>query len=101
MQKSAADVVPKPRADLAIESIDDELVVLDKKHGKIHQLNETASLVWAAIAAGNSLGTIAASLVERYGVSSDTAAKDIDAVVRQFENLHMLEPEHQQGGQYR
>jgi hypothetical protein len=93
MLESDRQFAPKPRKDLAVESIDDDLIVLDRKHGQIHQLNETARIVWEALAAGHSLHTIAGSMVKRFGVPQDTAAADIEKVVSQFETLKLLESE--------
>jgi hypothetical protein len=78
------------RDDLTIESIDDDLVVLDKMHGQIHQFNLTASVIWHAIAAGQDSHTIAASLVEQFGVSIETALSDLEMVVGQFASLNLL-----------
>jgi hypothetical protein len=86
-------IAAKLRADLAVEYIDDDLVVLDKKLGQIHQLNSTASIVWKGIAAGNSWRTIAASLVERFDVAADTATQDVEKLVDQFRSLKLLESE--------
>jgi hypothetical protein len=91
MEASERDIVAKPRSDLAVEYIDDDLVVLDKKLGQIHQLNSTASIVWKGIAAGNNWRTIATSLVERFDVSGDTAIVDVKKVVDQFRTLKLLE----------
>ena len=93
METSERDIAVKPRSDLAVEYIDDDLVVLDKKLGQIHQLNSTASLVWKGIAAGNSWRTIATSLVERFDVSTDTARTDVEKLVDQFRTLKLLESE--------
>lgn len=91
METSERDIAAKPRVDLAVEYIDDELVVLDKKLGQIHQLNSTASIVWKGIAAGNSSRTIATGLVERFDVPADTAKTDIEKVIDQFRTLKLLE----------
>ncbi|MDH4316176.1 MAG: PqqD family protein [Gammaproteobacteria bacterium] len=91
MQESEREITAKPRADLAVEYIDDDLLVLDKKHGQIHQLNHTACVVWKGIAAGDSWRTIVSSLVDQYEVSADTAGKDIERLVSQFRILNLLE----------
>jgi hypothetical protein len=83
-----------PRSDLAVEAIDGDLVILDKMQGQIHQLNGTASFIWSAIAAGNTLVTIARKLAEQFDVSQDTAATDIEMVVSKFASLNLLTPDH-------
>ena len=93
MEISELEISAKPRADLTVEYIDEDLVVLDKKLGRIHQFNSTASIVWKGIAAGNSWRTIAASLVERFDVSTDIAKQDVEKLVDQFRTLKLLESE--------
>jgi hypothetical protein len=93
MTTSEQDLATKPRSDLAIEYIDDDLIVLDKKLGQIHQLNSTASIVWKGIAAGNSWRTIATALVERFDVSTDAAIEDVRKLVAEFRTLKLLESE--------
>ncbi len=90
MQEISRELAPVPRRDLAIEAIGADLVILDKIHGKIHQLNGTASIIWSAIAAGNPLGTIARMLAAQFDVSLDTARTDIEMVVSKFESLNLL-----------
>ena len=91
MEGSERDTEARPRTDLAVECIDDDLIVLDKKNGQIHQLNSTACMVWKGIAAGSSWRTIAMSLVERFDVSTDTAKQDVEKLVDQFRTLKLLE----------
>ena len=76
---------------MTVELIDDNLVVLDKMHGQIHQLNATASLVWTAIAEGKSLYTIASELADRFEVTKEKVTSDVESVVGQFEALNLLE----------
>jgi hypothetical protein len=78
------------RTDLTIESIDNDLVVLDKLHGQIHQFNFTASIIWHAIANGQDSHTIAANLVEKFGVPVETALSDVEKVIVQFASLNLL-----------
>lgn len=85
------DMTAKPRADLAVEYIDDDLVVLDKKFGRIHQLNHTASIVWKGIAAGQGWGTIAANLADQFDVHADIARHDVEKLIDQFRSLQLLE----------
>jgi hypothetical protein len=79
-----------PREDLVVEEIDGDLVILDKMREQIHQLNGTASIIWSAIASGQSWGTIATTLVEEFEVPLDTATNDIKVVIDRFESLHLL-----------
>ena len=81
------------RKDLTVEHIDDNVVVLDRKNGRIHQLNQTASIVWQGLAAGMGWRTIAASLTDRFEVSLDDASDDVTNLVEEFRTLQLLETE--------
>ena len=91
MTEVGKEFSPKPRQDLTIETIDENLVVLDKMHGRIHQLNGTASRIWVGIADGRSLRTIAGDLAEEFDVTVDAVTSDIESVLGQFEALSLLE----------
>lgn len=93
MESSERNFAAIPRADLAVEYIDEDLVVLDKKLGQIHQLNSTASIVWKGIAAGESWRTIEASLTDRFDVSPDTARLDVEKLIDQFRTLKLIDSE--------
>ena len=47
----------KPRANLAVRDVEGETVVFDRDGGRIHQLNPTATFVWAAFMALTGLVT--------------------------------------------
>ena len=89
--------MPTPRTDLAIESVDDDLLVLDKTACKLHNLNHTASIVWRGITDGLSSGKIACRLIETFDVTFDRARRDIELIVNQFESLNLLESENKKG----
>lgn len=80
-----------PRADLQVELVDGEAVILDKESGKVHQLNATATLVWGGIADGNSPSQIAASLSEEFDIQREIAERDVQQVIEQFEELKLFQ----------
>ena len=93
MQESEEEFTVRPRVDLAVEHIDEDVVVLDKKNGQIHQLNHTASIVWKGIAAGYSKSTIVTNMVDLFDVSEDKADEDVKELFDQFKSLNLLESE--------
>jgi hypothetical protein len=91
MLVSDSGVSTSTRPDLVVEAVDDELIILDKERGQIHQLNATASIIWRAISAGKEKRAIALSLVNRFEVPMEIALSDIEIVVRQMESADLLE----------
>lgn len=80
-----------PRDDLGIERLEDELLILDKRSQKIHQLNTTASTIWSGISAGTETQSIVRDIAETYDVSPATAAQDVAVVVDELFALGLLE----------
>jgi coenzyme PQQ synthesis protein D (PqqD) len=56
-------MTPKARqTDVLVHSVDDEVVVYDKKRKEAHRLNETVSKVWLLLDGNRSIDDIAAEL---------------------------------------
>ena len=79
------------RADtLSTQSVGDELLILDQAAGRIHQLNETAALIWRKCEAGLSAQEVAQALVESYDIGEEAAAKDVVATLEQLQALDLI-----------
>ncbi len=83
----------RPRADLNVEQIDDEVVILDRSSNEVHQLNPAASIVWEGIAADEDIDPLVLSeqLGEAYGVSPDSVGSDVEILLEQFRDLGLLD----------
>ena len=80
----------KPRPDLAVENSDGELIVLDKDAGKVHQLSQSAALVWDGLSEGLAIDEIAARITDAYDVGHDNAVSDVQATIKQLRELGLL-----------
>ena len=80
------------RADLVVKNIDNELLVLDKANDKIHQLNGTASIIWARLVDGATQEVIAKEIAEEFDIALETAEKDVDRTIKQLRDLSLLQP---------
>jgi Coenzyme PQQ synthesis protein D (PqqD) len=78
------------RPDLTTCTVDGEVVILDRAAGYVHQLNPTASEIWAACDGQHSPQAIAARLQERFNGVSDAVLHDVETVLTQFEQLGLL-----------
>jgi PqqD family protein of HPr-rel-A system len=83
----------KRRADLSVRDVDGETVVLDRRLGKVHQLNRTASYVWQHCDGRTEVREIVASLARSYGVEPGDVEGDVQDVITQFEELRLVEPQ--------
>ena len=87
----AAESHPRRRADLNSRIVDGEMVVLDRRHEFIHQLNLTAAYIWGRCDGKASIKDIAAQLAETFDVAYEIALRDVVQVMRQFQDLQLLE----------
>ena len=81
----------KPRTDLAIESVEGNLLILDKRHEKIHELNATASAVWQGIQEDRETDSIVDAIVENFDITHEIARSDVSRTMDEFHKLNLLE----------
>ena len=84
---------PRARPDLTARTIDGEAVLLDRAGGRVHQLNATASFVWARLDGRTSPQDVAVAVAEAFDVEPETAAQDVVALLEQFRTLNLLQPD--------
>ena len=78
---------------LALEYADDELVIVEKQSGQVHQLNSTATLVWRGLDEELAVGEIAAKLADRFDVDLKTAEVDVAEIISQLREVSLLTAE--------
>ena len=82
---------PRRRTDLQARGLDGETLVLDRAGGLIHQLNATATFVWARCTGDRSLVDIAKDLADAFDVAPETAALDVETTVAQLQALRLVD----------
>jgi hypothetical protein len=70
----------------------DEAVILDRARERIHQLNRTASFVWARCDGQHSMADIAGAVAAAFDVDPARAGEDVAALVRDLDARALLEP---------
>lgn len=83
---------PEQRANLAVSQVDDQMVVLDREAGQIHQLNGVARFVWECCDGKTSQEEMVSRLQDVYDVSREVAEEDVATVIGQFRELGLLLP---------
>jgi phosphatidylserine decarboxylase len=75
---------------LAWREIDGEIVIISPEDSQVHELNETAALVWKHADGERSVEQIAAGVAAEYDVSCESAQKDIAELIAQLEEKQLL-----------
>lgn len=71
--------------------VDGEIVVLDVKSNRVHQLNATASFVWRQCVEGADPDEIAARLAEAFDVAIEVARRDTQTVLEALRQLRLID----------
>lgn len=77
---------------LTVQSVDDEMLLLDLNKDQIHQLNPTACLIWSQCDGNKSENNLAALLVEKYDIDIETALGDVIKIIQDLHKLELIEP---------
>jgi hypothetical protein len=72
--------------------VEQETIILDLNTSVYYSLNLTASFVWKKLGEGLSVPEISEALAEEYGVKPETAAADVDEIVKELQKSTMLLP---------
>jgi hypothetical protein len=74
---------------LAWREIDGETVIISPEDSQVHELNETASLIWKH-AEGKTLQEVAERVSAVYEISVEAARADIDALVTTWQQKQLV-----------
>jgi hypothetical protein len=78
------------RADLRTCVVDGETIVLDRQRGYIHQLNPTASAIWACCDGQGSVEEIAAAVQSAFEITYDLAIRDVRRLLQELEHHQLV-----------
>lgn len=79
-----------PHAALVCRIVEGEVVILDKRSGKIHQLNSTASFVWHKLDGHTPVPAIVSDMVREFDVEFETARADVARVIADLVRLELV-----------
>ena len=78
------------RDGLNIRSVDEEMVIMDKSSGDIHQLNPTASFIWSLCDGKMTREMVIEAVTEHYGITNTEAEKDVGHIITELKKLNLL-----------
>jgi len=74
---------------LSVQAVDQDLLILDEDSGMIHQLNQTATLIWRKSSEGFSPQEVAQLLAENYDIGQDVARRDVVETLERLQALNL------------
>ena len=83
----SASIIRNPK--LAWRAIDGETVIISPEDSLVHELNETASLIWKHLE-GKTLQEVAERVSAEYEVSLEAARADVDELVNALEQKRLV-----------
>jgi hypothetical protein len=78
------------REGIMVRQLGDEVVALDTVESQVHQLNQTAALIWQLKHSGESEPAIAEYLSSAYEVDRVEALKDVVTIITQMRAKGLL-----------
>lgn len=82
---------PKLADRVRCEAVGDEMLLLDRKNEKVHQVDAVGSTILALCDGEHSLEEIAGHLLERFDVAEDRLRLDLVRFVRQLHDQRIIE----------
>ncbi|OGS50715.1 MAG: hypothetical protein A3J79_12500 [Elusimicrobia bacterium RIFOXYB2_FULL_62_6] len=77
---------------LAYRKIDGLMFVVDAAGERLHELNQTGSLIWEGLAAGKSEAGLAEAVRAEFEVDERTARGDVSAFVAELSKAGLIIP---------
>lgn len=76
---------------LVWQQIEGEIVVLDTSASQYLALKGSGAALWHLLSEGTTRADLASALVERYGITADRAARDVDAFLASLEQRRLID----------
>jgi len=78
------------QTSLSVQEVEQELLILDEDSGMIHQLNQTATLIWRKSGEGLSAQAMARLLAENFEIGEDVARRDVAHTLEKLRALNLV-----------
>lgn len=84
------DWYPSLRSDVVADLVDGELVVLDRKNERVHQLNPIATFIVNYFDGRHTLEQVRRAILEEFDVDERRAETELTELVEQLKKLDLL-----------
>ena len=82
---------PRRKPNLSVKEIDGQTIILDRPHGKLHELNATASYVWHCCDGRATVSDIVSATASEFDTDPSAIAQDIADILQHLESIQLIE----------
>ena len=83
--------VPIPSADVALQRVNSEAILYDRRNGRAHVINTSAARVWELCDGRSTEAQIAGALAASYAIPVSEVYADVVAILATFRELRVLD----------
>ena len=76
---------------LIAQSVDGELLILNREQEQIHQLNPVASFIWQELDGQVPIEQLVMAITNKYDVEQDVAKHDLESLLSELSDLQLIE----------
>lgn len=76
---------------LIAQSVDGELLILNREQEQIHQLNPVASFIWKELDGQVPIEQLVMAITNKYDVEQDVAKHDLESLLSELSDLQLIE----------
>ena len=84
-------MLPRQNPHVSVKDIDGQIIILDRPHGKLHELNTTASYVWRCCDGRATVSEIVAAIAREFDADPSTVERDVTGILQQLERVQLIE----------
>jgi hypothetical protein len=89
--QAKASMLPRQSPHVSVKDIDGQIIILDRPHGKLHELNTTASYVWRCCDGRATVTEIVVATTHAFDADPITVERDVTDILQQLERVQLIE----------
>ena len=82
---------PRPADGLVTYEVDDELLILDPRVDRLHQLDRLGTIIWSVLDGEATVDELVEDLADAFGVEPDLVRHDLGELLRDLDGLGLLD----------
>jgi hypothetical protein len=82
--------LPATRNDLLVETVEDQIVIVDRQSAQVCHLNPTASLIWRGLNGKTDVDKLVDGVCQAFEVEVDVARHDVEGFLSELAQLGFL-----------